>query len=378
MRELKTIVAFVSFIAILTACSKKDGCTDPIAINFDSEASSDNGTCVYESTGPKPYTLNIPTLFAQTILPPYIPADNRQTIEGVALGRKLFFDPILSGDNTLACASCHSPEFSFTDSSQFSTGITMQQGNRNSMALYNVAWNWNGKFFWDGRANSLEEQALGPVTNPIEMNNTWPNAVASLQATSTYPTLFEDAFGTSVIDSTLVAKALAQFERTLISSNSKFDQYLLGQTALTTDELEGFNLYMDENGGDCFHCHGSPNNPLWTDNDFHNNGLDATFTDNGYGDITGNAADNGKFKTPSLRNLAYTAPYMHDGRFKTLDEVLDHYSTGLVSSSTIDPLLKYIGQGGVQLTPPEKVKLKAFLNTLNDPGFTTNPDFQAP
>lgn len=190
--------------------------------------------------------------------------------------------------------------------------------------------------------------------------------------------MFQDAFGTSIIDSNLVAKAIAQFERTLISGNAKFDQFLLGQTALSPQELNGFNLFMDENGGDCFHCHGNAANPLWTDNDFHNNGLDATFTDNGLGIITGNPSDNGKFKTPSLRNLAYSAPYMHDGRFATLDEVLEHYSTGVVMSTTIDPLMQHAAFGGVQLTPSEKADLKAFLLSLSEPGFITNVSFQNP
>jgi cytochrome c peroxidase len=330
------------------------------------------------TSSPTPAPLSVPQLFAQLINPPLIPINNPQTVEGITLGRKLFFDPILSGDGTQACASCHSPEFAFTDSAQFSTGITMQQGNRNSMAIFNAAWNWNGKFFWDGRANSLENQALGPVVNPIEMNNTWPNAVASLQAHSSYPTMFNDAFGTTTIDSNLVAMAIAQFERTLVSANSKYDKVLSGQAVFTTSEFNGFELYKAELGADCFHCHGLPSNPLLTDNEFHNNGLDATFIDLGLGGVTNNPADNGKFKTPSLRNLAYTAPYMHDGRFATLDEVIDHYSSGLVNSPTIDPLLKYIGQGGVQLTPTEKNDLKAFLLTLGDPDFITNPDFQAP
>ncbi len=386
---LKILVLFTAVVTILS-CSKKEGCTDPLATNYNPKAEVDDGICVYddnnntttppnENVGPATaLPLQIPTTFAQNINPPSIPSNNPQTVEGVSLGRKLFFDPILSGDGTLACASCHSPEFSFTDSSQFSTGITMQQGDRNSMAIFNAAWNWNGKFFWDGRANSLENQAFGPVVNPIEMNNTWPNAVASLQATTNYPSLFNAAFGTSTIDSTLVTMALAQFERTLISGNSRFDFFFLGQGTLTSAELSGYNIYNDENRGDCFHCHGSPSNPLWTDNDFHNNGLDATFLDLGLGTVTGNAADNGKFKTPSLRNLAYTAPYMHDGRFGTLDEVIDHYSSGLVSSATIDPLMKEVGQGGVQLSPSDKADLKAFLLSLSEPAFITNPDFQDP
>jgi cytochrome c peroxidase len=381
MKLINNRLLFLLTTCVLIACSKEEGCIDPTATNFNIEAEKDDGTCIYQATAvlaPTPLPLTIPTLFFQNINPPVIPANNPQTVEGVSLGRKLFFDPILSGDGTMACASCHSPALSFTDSNQFSTGITLQEGNRNSMAIVNAAWNWNGQFFWDGRANSLENQALDPVVNPIEMNNTWPNAMAHLQADANYPSLFKAAFGTFTIDSTLVTKALAQFERTLITANSRFDQFLLGQTPLTSAELSGFSIYMDENGGDCFHCHGQANQPLWTDNEFHNNGLDALFLDIGLGNVTGNAGDNGKFKTPTLRNLAYTAPYMHDGRFNTLDEVIDHYSSGLVSSSTVDPLLKYIGQGGVQLTPSEKADLKAFLLSLSDPEFTTNPNFQDP
>ena len=378
VKTLTHIILSVLFISILASCSKKEGCTDPLAFNFNSEASDDDGSCTYKLNGPNIAPLEVPQIFAQYILPPVIPADNPQTYEGIKLGRKLFYDPILSGDGTQACADCHDPQFSFTDSSQFSTGITMMQGDRNSMAIFNAAWNWNGQFFWDGRANSLENQALGPVVNPIEMNNTWVNAMASLQAHPTYPAMFNDAFGTSTIDSILVTKAIAQFERTLISANSKFDQFVMQQTSLTPSEANGFNLFMDNNKGDCFHCHGSPNNPLWTDNLFHNNGLDATFTDLGLGAVTGNPADNGKFKTPSLRNLAYSAPFMHDGRFATLDEVIDHYSSGVTISSTIDPLMQLASQGGGQLTPAEKADLKAFLLSLSDPDFITNPDFQAP
>ncbi|MCB0409944.1 MAG: cytochrome-c peroxidase, partial [Flavobacteriales bacterium] len=284
----------------------------------------------------------------------------------------------LSGDGTQACASCHTPQFSFGESSQFSTGIDGIQGDRNAMPLFNMAWNWGNKFFWDGRAPHLEAQAIAPVVNPIEMHNTWINAIHSLQNHPQYPQLFEAAFETSIIDSILVTKAIAQFERTLISANSRFDQYLMGQISLTPSEINGFDVFMDETRGDCFHCHGNAANPLWTDNDFHNNGLDASFTDNGLGITTGDPNDNGKFKTPSLRNLAYSAPYMHDGRFATIDDVINHYSEGLVWSSTIDPLMKKVGQGGVQLTPQDKADLKAFLLSLSDPDFINNPDFQAP
>ena len=327
---------------------------------------------------PTPLSLNIPSLFNEKILPPLIPANNPQTVEGVALGRKLFFDPILSANNTLACASCHSPENAFTDSDRFSEGIDGIKGVRNSMPLFNLAWNYDEKFFWDGRAFSIENQALEPVTNPIEMHNTWPSAVEALQKHSEYPSLFYSAFGTSKIDSVMVTKAIAQFVRTLISGNSRFDKHLRNEITLSASELNGFTVFMSEDKGDCFHCHGNANNPLWTDNIFHNNGLDASFTDLGLGAITGDPADNGKFKSPSLRNLKFTAPYMHDGRFETLDEVIDHYSEGLLNSPTIDPLMKSISKGGVQISESEKADLKAFLLSLSDDEFVNNPNFSPP
>lgn len=320
--------------------------------------------------------LEIPDIFSDNILDPVIPIDNPQTVEGVALGKKLFFDPILSGDNTQACADCHKPQHAFTDISRFSEGIDGVLGNRNSMPLFNLAWNYNDRFFWDGRTFSLEHQALEPVTNPIEMHNTWEIVVDRLMQHSEYPELFNSAFGEGSITKEKATKAIAQFERTLISANSKFDRFLLGEATLTPEEQNGFDVFMDESRGDCFHCHGNPNNPLWTDNAFHNNGLDATFTDLGLGEITGDPGDNGKFRSPSLRNLAYTAPYMHDGRFATLDDVINHYSEGLQSSPTIDPLMKKVNEGGVQLSDQDKADLKAFLLSLSDPSFINNPAFQ--
>lgn len=313
-----------------------------------------------------PSPLEIPELFKNTILAPIIPINNPQTQEGVALGEKLFFDPILSLDNSQACADCHAPENAFSDSDQFSDGVDGTLGSRNSMPLFNLAWNYDEKFFWDGSAFSLEHQAFVPVSDPTEMKNTWPKVEQKLQQDKAYPILFERAFGTAKIDSTLVTKAIAQFERTLISSNSRFDKFLMGEIELTTQELNGFNVFMDENKGDCFHCHGSDKNPLWTDNKFHNNGLDETFTDLGLGAVTGDPADDGKFKSPSLRNLKFTAPYMHDGRFSTLDEVINHYSKGLKHSPTIDPLMKKVVQGGVGLSTQDRADLKAFLLTLSD------------
>lgn len=340
-----------------------------IVINF---ACSDKSE---ESYVPTPSPLSIPKLFEDNILAPVIPAGNPQTKEGIALGKKLFFDPILSFDNTQACADCHAPENAFTDSTQFSAGVDGTLGNRNSMPLFNLAWNYDEKFFWDGNTFSLEHQAFVPVSDPTEMKNTWVEVEQKLQMHSEYPNLFEQAFGTSKIDSSLVTKTIAQFERTLISSNSKFDKYLLGEIEITPQEQNGFNVFMDEAKGDCFHCHGSAKNPLWTDNIFHNNGLDENFTDLGLGLVTGDPADNGKFKSPSLRNLAFTGPYMHDGRFATLDAVINHYSEGLKNSTTIDPLMKKVAQGGVGLTNQDKADLKTFLLTLSDYEFINNSAF---
>ena len=338
---------------------------------------SDAPTDSYVNT-PTASPLQIPQLFKDLILDPVIPFDNPQTQEGVLLGKKLFFDPILSADNTQACANCHDPRSAFTDSSRFSDGIDGLFGHRNSMPLFNLAWNYEDRFFWDGRESGLEKQAFEPVTNPIEMHTTWPEVAKKLQQHLEYPRLFDNAFGNTPIDSVLVSKAIAQFERTLISANSKFDKYLLGNATLSPEEIDGFNIFMDESKGDCFHCHGSENNPLWTDNKFHNNGLDSNITDRGFGRVTGDPADNGKFKSPSLRNLAYTAPYMHDGRFATLEAVINHYSEGLQNSPTIDPLMKKVNQGGVQLSSQEKANLKAFLLTLSDEEFTNNPNFSNP
>ena len=189
-----------------------------------------------------------------------------------------------------------------------------------------------------------------------------------------YPDLFFKAFGTRTIDSTLVVKAIAQFERTMISSNSKWDRYLRGEVQLTQAESKGFEIFFTEKG-DCFHCHTTI---LFTDHIFHNNGLDSEFADKGLFDVTGDPNDMGKFKTPTLRNLEFTAPYMHDGRFETLEEVIDFYSHEVKFSPTIDPLMKKVQQGGIQLTDEEKESLLAFLKTLTDNSFNENPDFSNP
>ncbi|GAB5398609.1 MAG: cytochrome c peroxidase [Aureisphaera sp.] len=336
------------------------------------EDSDDNGP----TYTPTPVTLEIPEVFQGKLLPPVIPEDNPLTEEGIALGKKLFFDPALSGNGTQACADCHRPENAFSDPRRFSLGINGNPGSRHSMPLFNIAWNFENKFFWDGRALSLEAQIFNPVVDPNEMANTWPNVENTLQDDAEYPELFEQAFGTSTVDSVNVSKAIAQFLRTLVSANSKFDRFQLGLVELTEEEANGLNVFLDEGRGDCFHCHGLPANPLWTDNIFHNNGMDEIITDLGLGGFSGDPREFGHFKSPSLRNLAFTAPYMHDGRFGTIEEVINHYSEGLVFSETIDPLMKNVSTGGAQMTESDKADLKAFLLTLSDESFIDNPDFQ--
>lgn len=331
---------------------------------------------------PTPYQLKIPSHFPAMI----IPEGNPMTEEGVELGRKLFYEKKLSGDNSMSCGACHSPTSAFADPNQFSEGIDGLQGTRNSMALINLGW--DNFYFWDGRAKTLEEQIFMPVTDPIEMHESWPNAVAELNSDVNYRNMFFRAFGEPGVDSVKVSKAIAQFLRTMISGTSKYDAMYKFENGLsmnaqeqalyqqvTPDEWAGYDLFKSLNGADCFHCH---NGPLMQVPKFSNNGLDATFTDLGRGGVTGNPNDNGKFKVPTLRNIEYSAPYMHDGRLATLDDVINHYSHNIQMSSTIDPLIEFASQGGVQLDSYEKDLLKKFLLTLTDEAFINNPDFREP
>jgi cytochrome c peroxidase len=316
-----------------------------------------------------------------------IPEDNPMTVEGVELGRFLFYEKRLSGDNTQSCASCHLPSASFSDPNQYSTGIDGIQGTRHSMALVNLGW--EDFFFWDGRKTTLESQILEPVPNPIEMHQSWKRTVEKLNADVTYRNRFFKAFGEEGIDSTKATKAIAQFIRTLISGESKFDVMYKYENNLAlnsseqailqtvdVEEWAGYDLFKSLNGADCFHCH---NGPLMRVKKFSNNGLmPNSIDDRGRASVTNNPEDNYKFKVPTLRNIALTAPYMHDGRFATLDEVIEHYSSGIHMSPTIDPLIEFGSQGGVQLDAQEKYLLKKFLLTLTDQKFVTNPNFQDP
>ncbi|MCB0479479.1 MAG: cytochrome-c peroxidase, partial [Crocinitomicaceae bacterium] len=313
---------------------------------------------------------------------------NPMTVEGVALGRKLFWEPMLSGNNTMSCGTCHAPQAAFSDTNQFSTGITGAVGTRNSMALMNLGW--QQFFFWDGRAATLEDQIFEPIRNPIEMNDTWVNVVSKLQADSQYPGLFEDAFGEPGIDSVKASKAIAQFLRTMISADSDFDVmykfyngFSLTSTemarfqAISLDAKAGYGLVQDLSGADCVHCHQGPFMQVM---DYSNNGLDAVLTDLGLGEVTGDPQDYGKFKIPTLRNIELSAPYMHDGRFQTLEDVVMHYSYDIQASSpNLDKnRLEYWQQGGVQLNTTEINQVVEFLKSMTDMNFVNNPDFQDP
>lgn len=344
-----------------------DMCGKSLVINWDSIGYT-----------PTPYTLDTPATLPN--MPQ--PADNPLTVEGIALGRKLFYDPILSNDSTQSCASCHAQLFGFTDNGKkFSRGIDQLDGTRNSMALINLGYNLN--FFWDGRENSLENQALRPVENPVEMHETWADAVCKIMSQPGYRHEFYKAFGAKTITPTEVTKAIAQFERTMISGQSKFDLAIQPGSGvfLTEQEYAGYLMFITEQA-DCFHCH-QHNAYLFNDNTPHNNGLDsivnaADFADLGYGGVTQNAYDNGKFRTPTLRNIALTAPYMHDGRFATLSEVIDHYSHDIKPSPSLDPIIATKFGTGKHFSEEEKQNLIAFLNTLTDTAFIHNPAFSKP
>ncbi len=314
---------------------------------------------------------------------PFFPAmpiseTNPVTVEGMTLGRYLFYDKILSSDRQMACATCHQQAQAFSDAPMaFSLGRNDVPTARNTMPLFNLAW--YSAYFWDGRAAHIEEQVLHPVRNPLEMNLPWTQAANRLRQSRFYRLQFKAAFGEAEIDSTTITKAIGQFLRTLISHRSKFDRVLAGEALLSKAEFDGFVLMNDQTKGDCLHCHTSDADALGTTRTFSNNGLDAMpYPDLGLGAVTNAARDGGKFKIPSLRNVVFTAPYMHDGRFATLEEVLDFYSEGVKMSSHVDSKMGTANKGGVHLSPIEKQNIIAFLHTLSDSAFVRDPAFANP
>src|ERR1035437_3659304 len=348
---------------------------------------------------PTPYQIVIPKFFPTDI---QIPADNPMTFEGIALGRYLFYDGRMSRrtspDSLMSCGTCHLQKYAFEcgiDNPKFigghPFGITGIKTPHVMLPMMNLVFNNNG-YLWNGLINAsnpnpnqrtLEDVVYMGVIAPHELQGDSVRTVKLIQSLPGYPDLFFKAFGSKTVTFKNISRAVAQFIRTLISSNSKFDKYLRGEVALTDDELGGLGVFTTENGGDCFHCHGSGGNPLFTTNLYYNNGKQTDFT--GANDdirdrfhVTGDPMDIGAYRAPSLRNIDLTGPYMHDGRFKTLDEVLDFYSTGIVVSPYISPLMHHANTGGVRLSTTQKQLLKSFLMSLHDDDFITNPDTAKP
>ena len=300
--------------------------------------------------------------------PVYDFSNNTLTKEKVALGRALFYDPILSKDNTISCASCHSPynAFAHTDH-DLSHGINDEIGTRNAPPLFNLAW--HKTFMWDGAINHLDMQALAPISHPKEMNESLKNVVDKLQNKKIYPSLFYQAFQDSLITGEHILKALSQFQLTLVSATSKYDEVKKGLTQFSQQEKSGYLLFQKN----CNSCH---TEPLFSNQKFANNGLpvDTTLNDFGKWMVTKQSGDSLKFKIPTLRNLNFTHPYMHDGRFRKLNQVLNHYTKGISQNPTLAPELK----NPIELTSNEKTDLIAFLLTLNDKKFVFDQKHQFP
>lgn len=327
---------------------------------------------------PKPYQ------FPQLEHFPRMPQNvgNPATVEGVLLGRFLFYDPILSADSSFSCSTCHRQESAFADANErYSSGVHGHEMKRNTMPLFNLAW--YRSMFWDGRAATIEDQVFHPVRDSTEMDLSWKKATQRVKESAFYSPMLQNAFGKMEIDSTHIAKAIAQFLRTLISHNSRYDQVIRGQTHFDSLEYAGFELVNDQSMAGCVHCHNTDAHVLGTTGSFSNNGLDAftspdQYTDKGLGAITGNPKDIGLFRVPSLRNVMLTSPYMHDGRFSTIEDVLEFYSRGVHTSLNVDSKMEHAYKGGVGLTEHQKECIIAFLKTLTDSTFTTDPEFGNP
>jgi cytochrome c peroxidase len=303
--------------------------------------------------------------------PPHFPKPiydfrkNPLTTEKIALGKALFYDPILSKDSSVSCANCHSPYSAFTHIDHaLSHGIGDSIGTRNSLALMNLAW--QKSFMWDGAINHLDMQSLAPITHPSEMGETFPNVITKLQRSPKYRSLFQNAYQDSLVTGEHTLKAISQFMLTLVSATSKYDSVMLKQAIFNEKEQKGYVLFKKN----CNTCH---QEPLFTNGAFENNGLkiDPTLHDLGRMKISNNPNDAQKFKVPTLRNIEFTYPYMHDGRFKRLSEVLKHYTSGISQSPTLSPHL----QQNIPLTSNEKVDLIAFLLTLSDKKFVFDKRF---
>ncbi len=358
---MKQILLVLSIAIFLLSCSD--------------DAPAPNTPVVFDAT---PFAFD-----AQGLPVPALPSDYPLTVQRVQLGRMLFHEKMLSRDGSQSCASCHQQKDGASDIRQFSIGVKGLSGTRQAMAVTNLAWHRRG-FFWDGRAPTLRDQALHPIQDTLEMDETLPNVVLKLSASKIYREQFVRAFNADTITSELVGIALEQFMLTMISANSTFDKVNRSEASFTETEERGRQLFNTEfdptgkvKGAECFHCHSAP---FFTNDRFMNNGLDndGSFSDLGREKVTTLASDRARFKVPTLRNIAVTPPYMHDGRFTTLEEVVEHYNTGVLQSFTLDPLLQFNVTPGLGLTQQNKDDLIAFLKTLTDQTFLTNTTFSKP
>ncbi|MBS1596550.1 MAG: c-type cytochrome [Bacteroidetes bacterium] len=299
--------------------------------------------------------------------PVYNLSANPLTQSGFVLGRKLFYDNRLSRDSTISCGSCHQQFASFVHAGHIvSHGIDNKLGHRNTPALVNLAWSYD--FFWDGGVHDMDLVPPNPIKNPVEMDAQLPVVLDRLRNDSKYPGMFKDAFGTDEITTTRFLQALSQFMYTLVSANSKYDKYVRGETTLAAEEQQGLHLFQQK----CATCHTTD---LFTDRKFHNNGIQPTITDSGRYNVTLDPADIGKFKTPTLRNIEKTGPYMHTGGLRSLQAVLDYYGSSVNASATLDTVLTRDGRTGIALSEDEKTQIIAFLKTLTDEDFMKDPRF---
>lgn len=414
------ILAALLLVLTLSQCKKDDSTGGNSPAPADSSGIGD--TTQNPEFNPTPYAFDRATIVQS--IPSFgsvdnTPDDNPTTEEGAELGRYLFYDVRLSENRTISCASCHKQQHAFSDPRKISRGLFGEQTNRHSMALFNMQF--SGSFNWDGSSETLEEQMLEPIRDPIEMHMTPEEVAVRLRETERYPPMFAAAFGSEEINPERISFALAQFCRTLVSYNSEYDQAYRqypdmlnnydtaqyrqlyqaqkaqGATGMLTPKeyygLELFRIHPDYTdqlnpvrGADCMHCHENASGLFTTNttllNEFANNGLQSEFPeDKGREEVTGKRSDRGKFKIPTLRNIGFTAPYMHDGRFETLAEVIEHYdqhvqpgphqNDHMVTTGNVRP-------GKLDLTEKEKEALLAFLKTLNDTSFTENSEFSNP
>lgn len=363
MRYLKYFLLPISLLIVLLSSCRDD----------------DEDVTKYEPTS---YDFEIPDNFPTNV---NIPEDNPMTVEGVELGKYLFYDDRINGradeGKGMSCSTCHLQENSFENGFGKGVGADGDSTHHTMLPLINLAWN-PGHFGWNGSVKSIEEDVYVVVTDPTEFASTHQIVENTIENISIYPPMFEKAFGDDEVTMDRIAKAIAQFIRTMVSSDSKLDKVLRGEAQFSQAETRGLILFTTESGADCMHCHGSLGNPLMTTHQFYNNAKDSVFdlAHDRYS-VTGDAADKGAYKATTLRNIEYTGPYMHDGRFETLEEVLEFYNEGLVYSDYAHPLMHKLQPpygNGAELNQQQLDDVMAFLKTLTDTTFINNPDYKSP